>query len=126
MRRTFLVAAVLLSLTACSDPQPTPPPGVSCGSFELGQGETLTVEAANCLLDSAEAKRAATLTQTAPTIEGDPITTTFTARTDGRIDVATDSREDRYGADEITYDTCESASWVADQGLVMNDCKPKT
>lgn len=45
----------------------------SCGEFELGQGESLSSSAVDCLATAASAKEHAELAWTVPTVEGDPI-----------------------------------------------------
>jgi hypothetical protein len=39
-------------------------------------------------------------------VEGDPIPVTYTAGADGRVEVITYSRQDKYGAQVITRQTC--------------------
>jgi hypothetical protein len=112
-------AALLLSvgIAGCAPATPASPPTgeliPSCGEYTLGQGETLADEAVDCMADAGT--DGATLTVTAPTTEGDPIVTVYTAKPDGSIEVYTDMTEDRFGGG-ISVQICPEATTVLDLG----------
>jgi hypothetical protein len=112
-------AALLLSvgIAGCAPATPASPPTgeliPSCGEYTLGQGETLPDEAVDCMADAGT--DGATLTVTAPTTEGDPIVTVYTAKPDGSIEVYTDMTEDRFGGG-ISVQICPEATTVLDLG----------
>ncbi|AEV86602.1 hypothetical protein ACWT_5585 [Actinoplanes sp. SE50] len=115
----LLGAALLCSLlTACGDAEvaaPAADPGAAagvtdCGTFTLGQGESLPASAARCLIEAVHAGRPARLAVTRPTVEGDPIPVTYTAGADGRVEVVTDARRDRFGGRTVTRDFCTGPS----------------
>ena len=88
-------------------PGPGRSAALDCGTFVLGQGDTLPDSAARCFIDAAQAGHPARLKVTRPTVEGDPIPVTYTAGTDGRTEVVTDSRQDGFGPKEVTRQTCQ-------------------
>ena len=126
MRRTLVPALASLLLAACGGADTSPRvaatgPGPSsaavtdCGTFHLSQGEDLADSASRCLLDAVQAGRPARLKVTRPSTEGDPIPTTYTARSDRRVEVITDSRQDKFGAQVITRAICtgpSAAPWL--------------
>lgn len=124
------------ALVACGAPaeRPAAVPGTAasgtaavadCGTFTLDQGEEMPDAAARCLVDAAAAHRPARLHVTSPTVEGDPIPTTYVARADGRVDLITDTRLDKFGARGITLSTC-AAPTLADRGIEVGDCSDPT
>ena len=78
-----------------------------CGTWDLGQGEPVPPQARTCLADAVRDRQPARLVVTWPTIEGDPITTSYLVRRDGRVDVTTDDRRDLFGSGRIERQTCE-------------------
>ena len=118
MKRILGTVLAWSMLTACSGPDPSPqatavradPSAATvmkdCGTFNLAQGEELPESAARCLVEAAEAGKPARLKATRLTTEGDPIPVTYTAGTDGRVEVITDSRQDAFGVPAITRQIC--------------------
>jgi hypothetical protein len=79
---------------------PEAEPGVvDCGSYEnRNEPPTSEQEEANqCLIEALGARRPARLAATLTTIEGDPVTHTFTVTPDGRVELVVDARQDAYG-----------------------------
>lgn len=113
MTRLALLAALGL-LTACgSQAVPDPDPAASasaspsvatearCGAVVLDQGERLDVVAKDelaCLDGALQSGRAATLTVTAPTDEGDPIVTAWHLTATGTLDAEVDASRDSFRA----------------------------
>ncbi|MEV4493439.1 DUF4362 domain-containing protein [Micromonospora coxensis] len=134
-------SALLLTLTACTSapggpaasPTAPAPAGnttavtgtvIDCGAWTLGQGEALPTRAGGCLRDAARDRRPARLVVTAPTVEGDPIVTTYVTRPDGRVEVTTDARQDRFGSGRIERRICAELD-VTDRDLPVGDrCSP--
>jgi hypothetical protein len=118
MKRVLGPVLAWLTLAACGGPADSPratatraDPSSSvvaadCGTFNLGQGDRLPESAARCLVEAAQAGHPARLRTTRPSVEGDPIAVTYTAGADGRVEVITDSRQDRFGAQVITRAIC--------------------
>lgn len=120
LRSAATTAAALLlavGVAGCASATPASPPTgeliPSCGEYTLGQGETIPDEAVDCMADAGT--DGATLTVTAPTTEGDPIVTVYTAKPDGSIEVYTDMTEDRFGGG-ISVQICPEATTVLDLG----------
>jgi hypothetical protein len=68
-----------------------------CGTFSLSQGDSVPTSAVECLIEAVHARRPARLTVTSPSVEGDPIPVTYIAGADdGRVEVITDLRQDRF------------------------------
>ncbi len=84
---------------------------VDCGTFDLGQGEELPESAGRCLIDAVGAKRAARLQVSEPTVEGDPIVSTYTAYRGGGIELVLDSSQDGFGPKAVTTQTCTAVSY---------------
>jgi hypothetical protein len=94
-KQTAMVLALIAAafpLAACGAPDrtsaqagPTSAAVTDCGTFSLGQGEGLPESALTCFIDGFHAARPTRLTVTAPTTEGDPISTSYAAGADGRI-----------------------------------------
>ncbi|MFI5891033.1 DUF4362 domain-containing protein [Actinoplanes sp. NPDC051513] len=127
MRILCLILASF-ALFACGNPAPAAPaptPGgtTDCGAFDLGMGMGLPDDAARCLVEAARAGRPARLVVTRSTTEGDPIPVTYTTRADGKVDVVTDSREDAFGQQEITSETCTGPA-VGQYGIDFTTCTP--
>jgi hypothetical protein len=113
----LILGAVLVcsSLTACGGPDPAPRaatvPSASavmtdCGTFTLSQGDRVPDSAARCLVEAVRARHPARLKVTRPSTEGEPIPVTYTAGADGHVEVVTDSRQARFGTQEVTRSTC--------------------
>ncbi|MFC8619774.1 DUF4362 domain-containing protein [Micromonospora purpureochromogenes] len=129
MGKTRAIAlALLLAVAACApaDGAPTasppttaaPPSAASptavgpdaprdCGTWTVEQGEELTPRAGACLGDALRDRLPARLVVTAPTVEGDPITTSYLTRPDGRVEVTTDARRDRFGSRRVERQICD-------------------
>jgi hypothetical protein len=97
------------------------PDRLDCGTFTLGQADTLPDSAARCFIDAASAGHPARLKVTSPTVEGDPIPVTYTAGADGRTEVITDTRQDGFGPRQITRQTCQGPSPAA-KSLLFTKC----
>lgn len=111
--------AVALLLAGCAV-QPTPaagpapPPSIpevgqgtrDCGTLILGQGQEMPADAVKCVVEAVEARQAARLVVTFPTVEGDPVTTSYAVAVDGRVEVTTDARADRFGSGRVERQTC--------------------
>lgn len=140
-KRRVVLLALPLALGACdaggretaaAPPAGSPTPSQSfiasvapelsdCGTWTVGQGERLAPQAADCLRDAVRDRRPARLVVTAPTVEGDPITTSYAVRADGRVEVTIDSRLDRFGSGRIERQTCQGP--VLDAGRpAFADC----
>ncbi|MEU8818930.1 DUF4362 domain-containing protein [Actinoplanes sp. NPDC048796] len=126
-RRIALVA--VLALAACSDTAAEPPevlrlasPGtvVDCGTFRL-EDRQLPQEAGLCLLGAARQGQIARLEVTAPTTEGDPITTVYATRPDGGVEVVEDNRRDSRGSREVTREVCTGPA-IGEYGLQFSQC----
>ena len=116
MKRIAGPILALLALAAC-DGSTAPPPSAAagsssaaavtdCGTFELGQGDGMPEAATRCLVEAVRDGSPARLQVTRPTTEGDPIPVTYTAGADGRVEVLTDSRQDKFGPQTITRQFC--------------------
>jgi len=99
---------------------PSAPRMIECGTVTLGQAERLSDAVLTCFLQAVDDRRPVHLSVTRPTIEGDPIITTFDGD-NGHVEVTIDSRQDRFGAREVTHQTCTGP--VAREGwLAFADC----
>lgn len=102
--------------------------GKDCGTFERLRPDApgISAEGLRCFVDAVEAREAARLRFTFVTTEGDPIPTSYTARTDGRIEVLHDSRRDSYSAPAnrvVTRQLCTGPQPVKGH-LMFADCAP--
>ncbi|MEV6811153.1 DUF4362 domain-containing protein [Micromonospora sp. NPDC051296] len=134
-RRGIAALAVTLLLAGCAA-QPTPaagpPPPPSepsvepgtrdCGTFILGQGQGVPVDVMQCLIQAAGARQSARLVVTNPTVEGDPITTSYAVAGDGRVEVTTDARADRLGSGKVERQTCTEPAVQDDRWLGFATC----
>ncbi|MCR2811068.1 hypothetical protein [Microbacterium sp. zg.B185] len=73
----------------------------SCGTVELTQGEQTPADAIACV-DGAGAA-GAELVVTAPTVEGDPVTTYFRALPGGGIEMFVDLSEDMFAGERSSW-----------------------
>jgi hypothetical protein len=94
-------------------PSPSADADVDCGTFDLGQGEELPDHAGRCLVEAVQTKRAARLQVSEPTVEGDPIVSTYTAYRGGGVELVLDSRQDGFGPKAVTTQTCTAVSFSA-------------
>jgi hypothetical protein len=99
--------------------------GIDCGTFELGQGEQLPESAVRCLTGAAAAGEPAQLQQTKPSVEGDPIITTYIVGAQGRIRVVIDARADANGTGDVHRQSCARLTQV-DGRLVADGCTEST
>ena len=81
---------------------------VECGTATLAQGATPPAAMLTCFLDAVAAGRTVHLTIVQPTVEGDPIPTTYRGYgVGGSIQVTVDTREDRFGSRAVELQVCE-------------------
>lgn len=142
MRRILLVGAIGLltscGLTTSASDDPTQAPtrtptrtptssatfDVSCGEVVLAQGEVLEVAGSTqraCLEDALRDGRSATLAITAPTVEGDPIVTSWHLSDDGTLTAVIDSTQDRFaGEPRVTRSSCGRVTELPD----LLTCEP--
>lgn len=83
---------------------------VDCGTAILDKDDTPPASMLSCFLDAVAAGRAAHLTVVRPTVEGDPIATTYRADGSPSIQLIIDATQDQFGRGEIEYQTCEEPS----------------
>lgn len=130
------ISAAALLLAACSSPSSAteasrPTTGTSaavldCGDHLARQGESPDATAVRCFVDAVLAHRPVRLQLTAPTTEGDPIITTYTADVTGRTTVVVDARQDRFGQKIVQQELCDGPKIVAG-GLIFETCtEPRT
>ena len=124
MRRLLLPVALLGFAAACDSPDAGPPDPASspaaavvdCGTFDRKQREGFPAEGSGCLIDANKARKPAYLKVTMPSTEGDPITTIYNSGVDGKVEVITDTRQDKYGPKQVTRETCDTPTplknWV--------------
>ncbi|MFF5083916.1 DUF4362 domain-containing protein [Actinoplanes sp. NPDC000266] len=124
------VMMMAAALSGCSESEAAPPdvlrlaPSGSvtdCGTFTLDQGERVPEDAGLCLLTASKEGRVAQLEVTAPTVEGDPIITVYATRPDGGIEVVEDTRQDEFGAKEVTREIC-TGPIIDENGLHFTAC----
>ena len=109
---------------AAPSPSGSPASGVTdCGVQVLSQGQGLSETAMRCIIDAAAGGRQARLQESRPTIEGDPIITSYLVRADGVVEVTRDTTKDRFGNAGIYTETCTGP--VAQNGmLIFTSCEP--
>lgn len=95
---------------------------VDCGTVTLVQSRTPGAGSLACFLDAVAAGQSVHLTIVRPTVEGDPIATTYRADRSGSIEVITDSRQDRFGSGQVEYQVCEEPSVGEDGFLTFVRC----
>jgi heat shock protein HslJ len=81
---------------------------VDCGTAVLSQGVTPPESMLTCFIDAVAAGRSAHLTVVMPTVEGDPIPTTYRYYGGGPgVYVMTDTRQDAFGPQGLILQLCE-------------------
>lgn len=91
-----VLLAVAVAAVACSEG--AAPPRAGCGSYVLDHVTQVPQPALDCLAEALRDRRPLSLRVTRPTIEGDPVPTTYTPLPDGRIEIVSDTSKDRYGS----------------------------
>ena len=114
------------SPTTPGNPAPSPDATaeVSCGDVVLEQGEQLALAAATelaCLERALKESLSAALTVTGPTVEGDPIVTSWQLTSDGTLSADIDSSKDRFGSEDHTHVSCGQVTELPD----MMTCEAK-
>lgn len=137
MKATLLLAAVpLLAVVAgcassvgpAASGTPTAPvtASTSCGVVTLAQGDTAGVpeSALTCFTAALADQKRVTLTVTEPTVEGDPVTTTYTALLGNHVQVDVDSSKDAFAGmnPAVSRQVCTGAS-VAHGRLLLAGCQ---
>ncbi|GAA1359252.1 hypothetical protein [Catellatospora chokoriensis] len=87
----------------------------SCGEVSLGQGEQMQQKAVQeiaCLQRALKDGESAELKVTHPTVEGDPLRTYYRVLPQGRLEVYTDSTDDRYSDRNWSFAECYSPEWL--------------
>ncbi len=126
MRMWGAVLLVALGGCAASGDPATPAQSTSgavdCGTFVLQQGERPPTTALECLIGASQTARPARLKMTRPTVEGDPIHETYESDANGQVRVTRDTRQDNYGAQEVTTEVCTGIA--VDRGrLTFENCE---
>ncbi|WP_202277470.1 hypothetical protein [Streptomyces sp. M2CJ-2] len=88
----------------------------SCGEVNLAQGEEMQKQAVReivCLRRALKSGESAELKVTHPTVEGDPIREYYRLTPQGRLEVYTDSTEDRYSDRKWSFAECYTPEWLA-------------
>ena len=130
-----MALAVTLLLAGCTAQpslaaRPTAPPSEppveldtqDCGALVLRQGQEVPASVLRCVIEAAGARQPARLVITRPTIEGDPITTSYAVAVDGRVEVTTDARADRFGSGQVKRQTCTRPTVQHDHWLGFATC----
>jgi len=86
-----------------ASPAPLAAGARDCGSLTLHQGGVVPAAAVTCLAGALSGGSSARLVVTAPTVEGDPIVTTYLTKAGGHVSVTTDARADTYGGSGTKY-----------------------
>jgi hypothetical protein len=111
-RLSVWAPAVVLSLllSACGPEWPPAPASgfASCGSEEMGMGETLNVEGRRCLLAAYRAGEKAEFASAGRSVEGDPIHRVIRVHARGVVEVLHDARQDRFGSGRVERLQCEA------------------
>ncbi|MFD7961689.1 hypothetical protein ACFV5J_12905 [Streptomyces zaomyceticus] len=88
-----------------------------CGEVSLDQGAEMQKQAAReiaCLQRALKNGESAELKVTYPTVEGDPIHEFYRLTPQGRLEVYTDSTEDRYSDQKWSFTECYTPEWLAE------------
>ncbi|MBX6749916.1 MAG: META domain-containing protein [Micromonosporaceae bacterium] len=81
---------------------------VDCGTAVVNQGDIPPESMLTCFIDAVAAGRTAHLSVVMPTVEGDPIATSYRYHGGGpSIEVLTDTRQDAFRPQELRLQTCE-------------------
>ncbi|MGW3246659.1 hypothetical protein [Streptomyces sp. NPDC001070] len=89
----------------------------SCGEVSLHQGEEIEKKAVReiaCLRRALTSGESAELKVTHPTVEGDPIREYYRLTPQGRLEVYTDSTDDRYSDRKWSFTECYTPEWLAE------------
>lgn len=89
----------------------------SCGEVSLAQGDEMQKQAVReivCLRRALESGESAELMATYPTVEGDPIREYYRLTPQGRLEVYTDSTDDRYSDRKWSFAECYTPEWLAE------------
>ncbi|MFF3352409.1 hypothetical protein ACFYWN_07110 [Streptomyces sp. NPDC002917] len=89
----------------------------SCGKVSLAQGEEIQKQAVPeivCLRRALKSGESAELKVTYPTVEGDPIREYYRLTPQGRLEVYTDSTDDRYTDRKWSFAECYTPEWLAE------------
>lgn len=117
MKRLAFVGLVAFT-TSCGSPAASPPTAassntptveVSCGDVVLDQGELLEVEGSAqraCLEAAFRDGRGATLTVTAPSVEGHPSVFHWQLSADGTLSADIDSSKDPFNSADHSRQSC--------------------
>ncbi|MGW6969211.1 hypothetical protein ACWGET_34800 [Streptomyces zaomyceticus] len=88
-----------------------------CGAVSLDQGTEMQKQAAReiaCLQRALKNGESAELKVSYPTVEGDPIHEYYRLTPQGRLEVYTDSTEDRYSDQKWSFAECYTPEWLAE------------
>ncbi|MEU2601746.1 hypothetical protein [Streptomyces hirsutus] len=89
----------------------------SCGEVSLDQGEEMQKQAGReivCLRRALKSGESAELKATYPTVEGDPIREYYRLTPQARLEVYTDSTDDRYSDQKWSFAECYTPEWLAE------------
>ncbi|MEU6950703.1 hypothetical protein ABZ957_36785 [Streptomyces sp. NPDC046316] len=89
----------------------------SCGEVSLAQGEKMQKQAVReivCLRRALKSGEGAELKVSYPTVEGDPIREYYRLTPQARLEVYTDSTDDRYSDQKWSFVECHSSEWLAE------------
>ncbi|WAU82255.1 hypothetical protein O1Q96_22345 [Streptomyces sp. Qhu-G9] len=89
----------------------------SCGAVSLAQGEEIQKQAMReivCLRRALKNGESAELKITYPTVEGDPIREYYRLTPQSRLEVYTDSTDDRYSDQKWSFAECYTPEWLTE------------
>ncbi|MBT2511573.1 hypothetical protein J7I98_38490 [Streptomyces sp. ISL-98] len=89
----------------------------SCGKVSLDQGEEMQKQAVReivCLRRALKSGESAELKVTYPTVEGDLIREYYRLTPQGRLEVYTNSTDDRYSDQKWSFAECYTPEWLAE------------
>lgn len=126
--RIWIGTVAIVLLAGCgaagTNGAPAAAPAVTdCGTFTIGQGDTVPAAARDCLITATQAREPARLKVTWPTVEGDPIPELYEADSTGRVHVTSDTRSDRFGPKAVTTRVCADVT-VVQERLTFGRCDP--
>jgi hypothetical protein len=96
---------------------------VDCGTFVLSQGGRTPEAAYRCFIEAVGSGRLARLKETALTTEGDPIPVTYVGDSLGKVEMTTDSRQDRFGTKNVLRYIC-SGPTAEQTWMTFKKCSP--